>query len=467
MLQPFIGYVRLFFRRLVYRRRKNRAPAIFCGRCFALAFGTLAVFCIAPQAARANDNQIGLVVVHGNGEVLTRCISFTEPQLTGYEVLQRSGLDLNVEPSGGGAAICRLDGEGCTYPEQPCFCGTEGGEYRYWSYWNLVEGQWVYSNLGAAFSQVQPGAVEGWIWGSSTPSYAPSPPIIDFADICAEPTATPTAEPSATLPPPTATPSPTPTHTSTIAPTPTPTPTPTPVPTLTPIPTATWTAIPIWTALPTPLPTDVQTVPATATPTASPTETPSPIAVSLLPTSAPMPLSTLPPAPTASPIPPQIVRFNANPLGIMQGEQTRLDWQVSQAESVSVSDGQRVAVIAAQGEGWVQPEQTTTYVLTASSAGIQVVATVVVQVVTPVPAPTYTATPIAAPVAPPPAPPSLPEMKPSQVDLPAQPALSPPVVTDGGVQMQLLLLVVFAGVLAAIPLGILCLVAVLVIIRQF
>ena len=47
---------------------------------------------IAQGAQRA-----GVVVVHGDGRVATGCVAFDEPQLTGLELLRRSGLDLNVE----------------------------------------------------------------------------------------------------------------------------------------------------------------------------------------------------------------------------------------------------------------------------------------------------------------------------------------------------------------------------------
>ena len=47
-----------------------------------------------------------------------QCISFSEPEISGLQVLERSGLDLNYDAQNApGVAICRIDGEGCGFPE--------------------------------------------------------------------------------------------------------------------------------------------------------------------------------------------------------------------------------------------------------------------------------------------------------------------------------------------------------------
>lgn len=165
-------------------------------------------------------NQVGLVVLHGDGNVVTRCIEFEENEISGYDVLDRSGMDLNVEPSGGmGVAICRVDNEGCTFPQEACFCQCTGGGSScvYWSYWHLNSDSWQYSGVGASNHFVSHGDVEGWVWGLGTITEAAPPPVIPFDEICALPTSTPT-------PTDTATPEPTPTPTDTPEPTNTPEP---------------------------------------------------------------------------------------------------------------------------------------------------------------------------------------------------------------------------------------------------
>ena len=73
---------------------------------------------LAQTVWTQGTNQAGLVIIHGDGHMVGRCVEFSEPQITGYDLLQRSALDLNIEVSGMGATICRIDEEGCTYPAQ-------------------------------------------------------------------------------------------------------------------------------------------------------------------------------------------------------------------------------------------------------------------------------------------------------------------------------------------------------------
>jgi hypothetical protein len=174
--------------------------------------------------AQETPNRAGLVIQHGDGRVVTRCVSFQEETISGYDLLAASGLDLNIAADSVGTSICRLDGEGCTFPQDQCFCQCTSQPCLYWSYWRQSGGGWGYSQLGASNTQVHDGDVEGWVWGEGSigsPSDS-QPPTITFDDICNP--QTPTPEPTATD---------------------TPTPTPTSPPTNTPPPTFTTTATPI------------------------------------------------------------------------------------------------------------------------------------------------------------------------------------------------------------------------------
>ena len=181
---------------------------------------TLAVAGTGLPGARAQSpHRVGLVVRFADDNIVTRCIEFSEPQISGYDVLTRSGLNVVASfDSGMGAAICAIEGIGC--PVETCLtCATPD----YWSYWHLEDGAWVYSQVGASGYMAHDGGVEGWSWGAGVP-----PPVVPFDQICAPPpTATPS--PTDTPPPPTATSPPPPTATSP-APLPTATsPPPTPV----------------------------------------------------------------------------------------------------------------------------------------------------------------------------------------------------------------------------------------------
>jgi hypothetical protein len=170
-----------------------------------------------------SPNRVGLVVRFGDGSSITRCVEFSEPQISGYDVLMRSGLSVVAAYfSGEGTAICAIEDIGC--PVESCLtCATP----NYWSYWHLVNGAWIYSQVGASGYNVHNGDVEGWSWGAGNP-----PPVVPFDQICIPPatdTPTPlpptaTPLPTATPPPPTATPLPTDTSLPSIATLPPPTP---------------------------------------------------------------------------------------------------------------------------------------------------------------------------------------------------------------------------------------------------
>lgn len=188
----------------------------------ALILLTVLLLLSLNRANADTPHRAGVIVQHGDGSVQAQCVTFPEESITGLDILLRSGLDLNIDASNSmGATICRLDGEGCTFPQQDCFCQCTGSNCVYWSYWRWENGTWVYSNLGASSTSVTDGGIEGWVWGQGNngASPPPSPPPID--DICA-----------ASAPTPTATLTPVPTLTGTpLPPTPLPTATNTPRPT--------------------------------------------------------------------------------------------------------------------------------------------------------------------------------------------------------------------------------------------
>lgn len=133
------------------------------------------------------SNRAGLVVTLEDGTVITRCVEFAEPEISGYELLSRSGLAVETANVALGAAVCRLEGVGC--PSDDCFCQCKGSDCIYWSYWHLQDGVWRYSQAGAGLSQVQNGMVDGWTYGPGSPQNAPEPPPLTFDEICAAPEA--------------------------------------------------------------------------------------------------------------------------------------------------------------------------------------------------------------------------------------------------------------------------------------
>lgn len=148
-------------------------------------------------------NQAGLVIIHGDGAVVTHCIEFAENEITGLELLEQSSLDLNMELGGlMGSTICGLDGEGCAYPIENCFCQCQGSPCVFWQYWQRQDDGWSFSQLGAANYTVSHGDVQGWVWAEGSPSgNGIAPPIIPFEQICPLPaTSTPAPSPEVSLP---------------------------------------------------------------------------------------------------------------------------------------------------------------------------------------------------------------------------------------------------------------------------
>jgi len=155
----------------------------------ALPFLLLAAFSLPGLAAAEESNQAGLVVQFGDGRTETRCVAFEGTEITGAELLTRSGLDLIADASSGmGITVCQIEGQGCAYPAEPCFCQCSGGgECAYWNYFyrDPGAGGWSYSALGAVLRKAEPGSVEAWVWGNG---HTPPADEVTFETICLQPT---------------------------------------------------------------------------------------------------------------------------------------------------------------------------------------------------------------------------------------------------------------------------------------
>ncbi len=110
------------------------------------------------QGQGQGTNQVGVVIRFGDGSLVTRCVAFSEPQISGYEALSRTGLNIVAAfDSGQGAAVCGIENTGC--PVESCLtCDIP----NYWSYWHLSDGSWSYSPLGSSNYFVHHHDVEGW-----------------------------------------------------------------------------------------------------------------------------------------------------------------------------------------------------------------------------------------------------------------------------------------------------------------
>ena len=150
------------------------------------------------RATADQPNRAGLVVSFSDGSTVSRCVEFAEEQISGAELLKRSGLPLVLWGTGAGAAVCKIADEGCDDPND-CFCRCHGSDCRYWAYYALEDGQWRYASAGASARKVHVGDVDGWAWGAGNAGEGATPALFTFEEICPPPS--PTSAPPPTLEP--------------------------------------------------------------------------------------------------------------------------------------------------------------------------------------------------------------------------------------------------------------------------
>lgn len=150
-----------------------------------LAVVLLAGAAVLPAAVAASGsrqdgpNRAAIVVRFSEDNVVTQCVSFSEPTIDGEELLLRSGLNAGFASDG---ALCSIQNAGC--PSNDCFCQCPFPKCEYWAFYQLIDGAWQYSNVGAAWSQASNGTVQAWSWGPGNWVSAVEPPAITFEQIC-------------------------------------------------------------------------------------------------------------------------------------------------------------------------------------------------------------------------------------------------------------------------------------------
>lgn len=139
----------------------------------------LAVVCVlalagagAPITSAEEMNVAGLVVDFGDGRMSYAWVPFEEEEISGLELLRRSGLDIVTVGFGGlGDAVCQVETTGC--PVSDCrqrMCQTSEPDSPFWQYARQTEpGTWTVMALGASASKVQNGDIDSWNWRGTPP----------------------------------------------------------------------------------------------------------------------------------------------------------------------------------------------------------------------------------------------------------------------------------------------------------
>jgi hypothetical protein len=126
----------------------------------------------------ATVNYAGLVVRHADRELTYAFVGFAEPEISGIELLRRSGLDLVTVAFGGlGEGVCSIDAHGC--PATDCrkrVCQGPKVDDPFWQYFRQSTpgaGDWSAVPLGGSATRVRDGDLDGWSWTGTTPDLPP------------------------------------------------------------------------------------------------------------------------------------------------------------------------------------------------------------------------------------------------------------------------------------------------------
>ncbi len=121
-------------------------------------------FIITPEWID-KSNYAGLVIYSVGQDVKTACVNFDSPSISGFELLDNSGIPYEVQDG----FINSING-----------LSNEQGDTMYWAYWRWDGREWGFNNTGAADSIVYPGSVEAWhftsweVFPSLPPEFTPA-----------------------------------------------------------------------------------------------------------------------------------------------------------------------------------------------------------------------------------------------------------------------------------------------------
>jgi hypothetical protein len=141
---------------------------------FAAGCGGGAAGTAAPPAAAScvgtGTHKAYVVVEHGDGKTLDRCVKFDGSTATGDAVMNTSGIKLSTQDFSFGKGVCAIDGEPAQYTQ--CFDPAK----PYWALWSeKAGGSWEQAQVGYTQLQLADGDAIGWRYTQPTEA-SPSPP---------------------------------------------------------------------------------------------------------------------------------------------------------------------------------------------------------------------------------------------------------------------------------------------------
>lgn len=138
--------------------------------------------------AGSGPHHAALVVEHGNGATIRRCVAFSGATITGEHLLSLSEVEVTTATLGGfGQAVCQIDNE----PAHFSACLPPSPDPYWVLFVSRAGAPWTLSDLGISSQTFADGDAEGFRYdpqsGTPAPPPAPTP--------CPSPTAAPTATP--------------------------------------------------------------------------------------------------------------------------------------------------------------------------------------------------------------------------------------------------------------------------------
>jgi hypothetical protein len=157
-------------------RRLRLLPAILVATAVALAVAALAALAplspLVSVCAGAGPNHAALVVEHGDGSAVTRCVAFDTASVSGEQLLNLSGVAWSSESFGSfGEAVCAVDVEPAHYSTCP-------GKDSYWAVFVARGGgPWQLTSIGVSTLTLGDGDAEGlrYVPAVGSPAAPPSP----------------------------------------------------------------------------------------------------------------------------------------------------------------------------------------------------------------------------------------------------------------------------------------------------
>ena len=130
---------------------------------------------VTPADGQAAESTAGLVILDEDGAVGYALVMFEEPEISGIELLRRSGADpVTVSFGGLGEGVCGMGRTGCAVDVcRRRLCQTGAQDSPYWQSFTSPDGAtWAPLQLGASGDRVENGELRLWAWTAATPTLA-------------------------------------------------------------------------------------------------------------------------------------------------------------------------------------------------------------------------------------------------------------------------------------------------------